>query len=88
MYFLYRRFYFKYGIQIPLETIISPAFCIGHFGNMAINSGAVIGSKCNISNGVTVGQTNRGNFKGIPYLGNNVWIGVNYVFVGNIKKNF
>ena len=85
IYFLYRRYYFKYGIQIPLETKISPGFYIGHFGNIVINGGVVIGSNCNISNGVTIGQTNRGEFKGIPYIGNNVWIGVNCVIVGNIK---
>lgn len=50
-----------------------------------INNRAKIGSNCNISHGVTIGQTNRGKLKGYPTIGNRVWIGTGAVIVGNIN---
>jgi serine O-acetyltransferase len=82
---LYRRYFFKYGIQIPISTTIGRGFYIGHFGNIVINGQVKIGDNCNISNGVTIGQTNRGDKAGVPTIGNLVWIGVNSVIVGKIK---
>lgn len=37
-----------------------------------------------IAQGVTIGQTNRGHLKGVPVIGNKVWIGTNAVIVGEI----
>jgi serine O-acetyltransferase len=85
MYLLYRKYSFKYSIQIPLNTDLGRGFYIGHFGNIVINGNAKIGRNFNISNGVTIGQTNRGEKMGCPTIGNSVWLGVNSVIVGNIK---
>lgn len=74
-----------YGIQIELNTTIGKGFYIGHFGNIVVNGYTVIGENCNISQGVTIGATNRGSKKGTPIFGNEVWIGANAVIVGNIK---
>ena len=52
--------------------------------NITINPNAVIGKNCNIHKGVTIGQENRGKRKGVPTIGNSVWIGVNAIVVGNI----
>lgn len=79
-----RRYYFKYGIQIPINTQIGKGLYIGHFGNVVINNAAVIGDNCNIAHGVTIGQINRGKKKGTPKIGNQVWIGTGSVVVGNI----
>ena len=81
---LLRRYSFKYGIQIPAGTQIGEGFYIGHFGNIVINARAVIGKNCNIAQGVTIGQTNRGKLKGTPTISDNVWIGTNAVIVGQI----
>ena len=43
-----------------------------------------IGKNCNIAQGVTIGQQNRGKKAGYPTIGNEVWIGTNAVIVGNI----
>lgn len=80
-----RRYYFKYGIQIPINTKIGKGLYIGHFGNIVVNNSAVIGENCNIAHGVTIGQINRGKKKGTPKIGNRVWIGTGSVVVGNIK---
>ncbi len=34
---------------------------------------------------MTIGQENRGTRKGVPVIGNSVWIGVNATIVGNIS---
>jgi serine O-acetyltransferase len=46
---------------------------------------AKIGKYCNITHNVTIGQANRGRLKGVPTLGDKVWIGTGAVIVGNIK---
>lgn len=61
-----------------------PALYIGHPYCIVINPEAVIGSHVNIAKGVTIGQENRGKRKGVPTIGNNVWIGVNATIVGKI----
>jgi len=74
-----------YGINIPHTTKIGPGLFLSHYGNIIINPKTVIGSNCNIAQGVTIGQTNRGKRKGVPIIGNYVWIGANAVIVGGIK---
>lgn len=89
LYFLFRifldRYIYKYGICIPPGTTIGGGVYIGHWGGIFINPEAVIGENCNINQGVTVGQTNRGKHKGCPVIGNFVWMGAHSIIVGNIK---
>jgi serine O-acetyltransferase len=86
--FLYRlclrHYVFKYGFQIPYNTRIGGGFHISHIGAIVINTGAVIGSNCNINPGVVIGQSNRGKSKGFPTLGDRVWLGANSVVVGKV----
>lgn len=83
--FLLKRYSYKYGFQIPSSTEIGEGFYIGHYGTIVINAKAEIGKNCNIAHTVTIGQTNRGKYKGCPTIGDNVWIGIGSVIVGNIK---
>lgn len=80
-----RQIRLKYGIEISVETNIGEGFYIGHPYNITINPKAILGKNINIHKGVTIGQENRGGRKGVPILGDNVWIGVNSTIVGNIK---
>lgn len=58
------RFYSRwYGIQIQYNTTIGKGFYIGHFGTIVVNGNVKIGNNCNISQGVTIGATNRGGEK-------------------------
>lgn len=75
----------KYGIGIHYLTEIGSGFYIGHIGGIIVHKNCVIGKNCNISQGVTLGQTNRGQRKGTPTIGNNVYIGPGAVVIGNIK---
>lgn len=74
-----------YGIQIELNTKIGQGFYIGHFGNIVISGGCIIGKNCNISQGVTIGTENRGVRKGAPIIHNKVWIGANAIIVGRVS---
>ncbi|PJJ64271.1 serine acetyltransferase [Chryseobacterium geocarposphaerae] len=80
-----RHFQIKYGFQIYPETQIGEGFYLGHWGSLVINPKTIIGRNCNIAQGVTIGQQNRGKNEGSPEIGNEVWIGPNAVIVGNIK---
>lgn len=72
------------GISIPYSVTIGNSFYIGHFGGIIINAKVIIGDNCNISQGVTLGVSGRGENRGVPTIGNNVYIGVNGVIVGAI----
>ena len=74
----------KSFIQIPHNTVIGKGLYIGHYGRIIISSGAVVGDNVNISTGITIGKTNRGDRMGCPVIGNKVWIGTNSVIVGKI----
>lgn len=86
-YFFYlwlRRLKVKYGFDISYRTQIGKGFYIGHCGNIVIHGDAIIGENCNISQGITIGVSNYGAKKGIPTIGNKVFIGPNACVFGNI----
>lgn len=83
--FFLNRLTFKLGISISPNTKIGSGFYIGHFGGIVVNEQSIIGENCNISQGVTLGQVNRGGSKGFPMLGNNVYIGPGAKIIGSIK---
>ncbi|MBI3169142.1 MAG: serine acetyltransferase [Chloroflexi bacterium] len=74
----------KFGISIPDTTQIGSGFYIGHFGAIVVNSKSIIGKNCNISQGVTIGQSNRGKHEGCPTIGDNVFIGPGAKILGKI----
>lgn len=82
--YMHKRMRFRLGISIPYTTRIGPGFYIGHFGGIVVNKDARIGRNCNISQGVTIGQLNRGERKGVPVIGEGVYIGPGAVIIGAI----
>ncbi len=72
------------GISIPASAQIGSSFYIGHFGGIFLNSNAILGTNCNISQGVTIGVSGQDDKRGVPVLGNNIYIGANSVVVGKI----
>ncbi len=79
-----RHYRYKLGISIPFTTKIGPGFYIGHFGGLIVNADCCIGRNCNISQGVTIGISNRGARRGCPRVGNNVYIGPGAKIIGSI----
>ena len=74
-----------YGINIPLKAKIGEGLYIGHPGTIRFNINARMGKNCNLTHNVTIGIANRGRLKGVPTIGDKVWIGTGAVIVGNIK---
>ena len=72
------------GISIPASASIGHSFYIGHFGGIILNANTIIGDNCNISQGVTIGISGQNENRGVPVIGNNVYIGVNAVIAGKI----
>jgi serine O-acetyltransferase len=73
------------GISLPPECRIGEGLYIGHFGTIIISSMAVIGKNCNLSQGVTLGVSGRGDRRGAPTIGNRVYIAANAVVAGKIS---
>jgi len=73
------------GISIPASAKIGASFYIGHFGGVILNAKTIIGNNCNISQGVTIGISGIEDSRGVPIIGNNVYIGANAVVAGKIK---
>lgn len=83
--YMFRRITGKKGIEISCDTKIGKGFYIGHPFGITINPQTIIGDNVNVHKGVTIGQENRGSRKGVPTIGNCVWIGINSTIVGNIS---
>lgn len=71
----------KNTILIPLETKIGYGLYIGHGGPIVINSSAVIGNNCNLSQFTTIGS-NHGK---AAIIGDNTYIGPNVCIVEHVK---
>ncbi|MBF4991765.1 serine O-acetyltransferase [Methylophilus sp. QUAN] len=71
------------GVSLPLEAEIGAGLRIWHFGNIFINSGAVIGKNCTLRQGVTVG--NRHDNGPLPIVGDNVNFGAYAQILGGVK---
>lgn len=83
--FILRRYIYKYGLSIPFTANIGSGFYISHFGGIFVHNRVTIGKNCNISQGVTIGRTNRGPREGHPRLGDNVYIGAGAKIIGQVE---
>jgi serine O-acetyltransferase len=72
------------GISLPYAAQIGPGLYIGHFGGIIVNHETVIGANCNLSQGVTIGVSGYGSRRGIPVIGDRVYICANAVVAGRI----
>src|SRR5262249_47225381 len=88
LYILCRRIFthyrYKFGVSIPHATSIGRGLYLGHLRDVVISDRAVIGDNCNISQGVTIGQSYRGARRGTPVVGNNVYIGPGAKIIGAV----
>ena len=81
---LHNHYRIKYHIDIPPNTDIGPGLYIGHLGDVVVNGKVRIGRNCNLSPWVVIGAANRGKRRGVPTIGNNVYIAPGAKLVGNI----
>lgn len=74
-----------WGIELPRSARIGPGLYIGHFGGIIISPAAVIGSNCNLSQSITIGVSGTGERRGVPTIGNNVYIAPGARIFGKIS---
>ena len=82
--YIQRIYMVRFGFEISPETVVGSGLYIGHLGCITISRYAVIGRNCNISQGVTIGATQRGEKAGAPTIGDNVYIGPGARVIGKI----
>lgn len=82
---IFRRIKRKLSIELFGKTKVGKGLYIGHPFGITINDEVVIGNNCNVHRGVLIGKENRGERKGVPTIGDDVWIGINAAIVGNVK---
>ncbi len=71
------------GVSLPAHARIGKGFYIGHFGNIIIHPDTVMGDRCMISHGVTIGVLG-GERLGVPRLGDDVYVGCGAKLLGPI----
>jgi len=71
------------GVSVPAHAQIGKGFYIGHFGNIIIHPDTVMGERCSISHGVTIGVLG-GDRPGVPRLGNDVYVGSGAKILGPV----
>ncbi|HEY2746869.1 MAG TPA: serine acetyltransferase [Polyangia bacterium] len=71
------------GVSLPSHARIGPGFYIGHFGNIIVHPDTVMGERCSISQGVTIGVLGGGR-PGVPRLGNDVYVGAGAKILGPV----
>lgn len=83
--FVYLHYQLKCGADISREATIGPGFYIGHFGGIVIGPDVVLGSNCNISQGVTLGAAAKAGRRGSPVVGDNCYFGAGAKVIGPIR---
>jgi serine O-acetyltransferase len=71
------------GISIPKSVRIGPGLRIWHFGNIFVHEGVVIGARCTLRQGVTIGNRHAGG--PVPVLGDNVELGAYAQVLGGVR---
>jgi serine O-acetyltransferase len=71
------------GVSIPAHAEIGPGLYIGHFGNIIVHPDTIMGERCSLSQGVTIGVLG-GERPGVPRIGNDVYIGAGAKILGPV----
>ena len=74
-----------WGIEISRHAKIGPGLYIGHSGGIVVSPRAVLGARCSISQGVTIGVASGGRNAGAPHIGDDVYIGAGAKVIGRVR---
>ena len=72
------------GISISPECEVGDGLYIGHYGSIFLPAGGRIGHNCSLAQNVTIGPAPGGGSRGVPVIGNRVFIGAHSVVVGPV----
>ncbi len=84
-FFFSRRMSKLWGITIQDGAQIEGGFMVWHFGGIFIGTGARIGRNVGISHDVTIGTGGKGRTRGLPTIGDNVYVSPGVVIAGKIR---
>jgi serine O-acetyltransferase len=70
------------GISIPASCEIGEGLYIGHYGSIILPAGGHIGHNCSLAQNVTIGRAPGSKARGVPTIGNRVFIGAHSIIVG------
>ena len=73
------------GVEIPVSAAIGGGLHMRHTYGVVIHSDARVGLDCNLSQGVTIGIGGRGDRRGVPWLGDRVYVGPGAKLFGPIS---
>lgn len=74
------------GTEIHPAATIGPGMCIVHSQKVLIGEGVVIGNNARICHGVSIGgDIGRMGASGWPHIGDNVFIGMDVIIMGDVK---
>ncbi len=82
--FMYLRYCRIYCVDLPVTATFGSGLYLGHCFGTVIHPRAVLGKNINLSQQVTIGQANRGKLKGVPTIGDNVYIGPGAKVIGKV----
>ena len=71
------------GVSLPKEATIGPGLRIWHFGGIFVNPASVIGARCTLRQGVTIGNRVEGGPS--PLIGDDVEFGAYAQALGGIR---
>lgn len=71
------------GISIPVQARIGKGIRIHHFGGIMVHPEAVIGDRCTLYHGATLGDL--GGWGGAPRLGHDVMVGAGAKILGAVQ---
>jgi serine O-acetyltransferase len=74
-----------WGIELPRNATVGPGLYIGHFGGITVSAKTVIGSHCNLSQNITIGLSGKGDKRGVPTIGDNVYVAPGARLFGKIR---
>lgn len=84
LYMVFKRAVEIYsGASISPRAVIGQGLYINHFGSIFVGA-VVIGENCNLSHEVTLGVAGRGGQRGMPTLGNRVYIAPGAKIIGQV----
>jgi len=71
-------------MRLDCSAQIGPGLYIAHNGGIVLHPRAVIGERCQLAHQVTIGTLGLGR-DGVPWIGNDVYIGTGAVIIGGIR---
>ncbi len=83
-FFLFKISEIVTGVSLPLSAKVGGGIYLGHFGPIIIHSDVTLGNNCSLGTGVIIGTKGIGS-KGVPQVGDNVYIGVGAKLLGDIQ---